>query len=109
MDSTFVSSFETRVHCMFENIFFIFRVELAVWTHSVASDIKPELLQDMPENDIVGTNGTATHSTIETITAANAEQSDESNLEATPATEQIESTVGEGEKPQKPANGKFEG
>lgn len=81
-------------------------VELAVWTHSVASDMTPELLQDMPENDIVGTNGTATHSTIESITSANAEQSDESNLEATPATEQIEAeTVGEGQKPQKPANG----
>lgn len=63
----------------------------------------------MPENDIVGTNGTATHSTIESITSANAEQSDESNLEATPATEQIEAeTVGEGQKPQKPANGKYQ-
>jgi len=84
-------------------------IELAVWTHSVASDIKPELLQDMPERDGLGMNGnTNTHTTIDSITSnANVEQSDESNLEQpTLAPEQIEAVkIAEGEKPQKPANG----
>jgi hypothetical protein len=90
-----------------------FRVELAVWTHSVACDIKPELLQDMPElaKHEVGTNGTNTHTTIESITSANTEQSDESNLEPTPTAEQIEPVAvaveEDAEKPQKPANGKW--
>lgn len=80
-----------------------------MWTHSVASDIKPELLQDMPEHDGLGMNGTTnTHTTIDSITSnANVEQSDESNLEQpTLAPEQIEAVkIAEGEKPQKPANG----
>lgn len=82
-----------------------------MWTHSVASDIKPELLQDMPEqHDVMGTNGTNTHTTIDSITSnANVEQSDESNLEQpTLAPEQIEAVkIAEEEKPQKPANGEF--
>lgn len=79
-----------------------------MWTHSVANDIKPELLQDMPEHDVVGTNGTATHTTIDSITSATAEQSDESNLDAAPETEQIGAVdVGEEQKPQKPANGMY--
>lgn len=70
----------------------------------------------MPEriekHEVVGTNGTTnTHTITESITGPNPEQqSDESNLETTPAaTEQIEAevVVGEGEKPQKPANGEL--
>lgn len=73
----------------------------------MACDIKPEFLQDMPTNDVIGTNGTS-HTTIETITSGNAEQSDESNMEAPAAAEQLEAdAVGEGEKPQKPANGEL--
>lgn len=71
----------------------------------------PELLQDMPEHEVVGTNGTTnTHTTIDSITSnANAEQSDESNLEPTPlAAEPIEAVeAGEGEKAEKPANGEL--
>lgn len=75
----------------------------------MACDIKPELLEDMPDlgkHDAVATNGTTiTHTCTENITNADAEQSDESNLEKTPAaTEQIKVAMGEG-KPQKPANG----
>ena len=76
----------------------------------MASDIKPELLQDMPEHDVLGTNGTTnTHTTIESITSnANVEQSDESNEQPTLAPEQIEAVkIADEEKPQKPANGKF--
>lgn len=84
------------------------RIELAVWTHSVANDIKPELLQDMPEHDTVGTNGTnKTHTTIESITGPNTEQSDESNLDAAPAVEPVGVVEAEGQKPQKAANGKY--
>lgn len=83
----------------------------------MASDIKPELLQDMPDLDkheVIGTNGTNnTHTITESITSANnTEQSDESNLETTPppaATEQIEAVVvrEDEDKPQKPANGEL--
>lgn len=58
-----------------------------MWTHSVASDIKPELLQDMPDLDklqhevIGGTNGTTNTHPADSITT-NTEQSDESNAEA---------------------------
>lgn len=77
----------------------------------MACDIKPELLQDMPEHDSVGTNGSSnTHTTIDSITGPAAEQSDESNLDPTLApTEQTKgeekAVVGEEVKPQKPANG----
>lgn len=111
MDCTFVSHNNPFIfHLNFiENLSFD-RIELAVWTHSVASDIKPELLQDMPEHDVIGTNGTSnTHTTIDSITSnANiVEPSDESNLEQpTLAPEQIEAVkIAEGEKPLKPANG----
>lgn len=66
----------------------------------------------MPELDnhgAVGTNGTTTHTITESITSATPEQSDESNLETTPAaTEQIEAVVSKDveEKALKPANGK---
>lgn len=77
----------------------------------MASDITPELLQDMPEHDVMGSNGTTnTHTTIDSITSnANVEQSDESNLEQpTLAPEQIEAVkIADAEKPQKPANGKL--
>lgn len=83
----------------------IFRVELAVWTHSVASDLKPELLQDMPDLDklknavIGGTNGTThPHPADSITTTAATEQSDESNAEA--ATEEQKETK------QRTANGK---
>lgn len=59
---------------------------MAVWSHSIANDVKPELLQDMPDLEksaSIGTNGTTTHT--DSITTAT-EQSDESNAEA--ATEQ---------------------
>lgn len=75
----------------------------------------PELLQDMPDlekHEVVGSNGTThSHTITESITSANPEQSDESNLETTPAaTEQIEAVevVAEAEKPPKPANGEFD-
>lgn len=64
-----------------------------MWTHSVASDVKPELLQDMPDLDkllIGGTNGTSnTHpaNSITTTTTAS-EQSDESNAEAATETKE---------------------
>lgn len=95
------------------NFIYSNRIELAVWTHSVASDIKPELLTDMPDRDnreVVGTNGSTTHTITESITSATPEQSDESNLETAPAaTEQIEAVVPKDveEKSQKPANGDF--
>lgn len=82
-----------------------------MWTHSVASDIKPELLQDLPElakHEAIGTNGSSnTHTTIDSIT--NAEQSDESNLDPSLATDQTKSVAGteESEVPQKPANGRL--
>lgn len=107
MDGTFVSS--QRLNCAT----FIYknsssRIELAVWTHSVANDIKPELLQDMPEHDTVGTNGTnKTHTTIESITGPNNEQNDESNLDAVPAVEAVGIVEAEGQKPQKAANGEY--
>ncbi|KAG5666910.1 hypothetical protein PVAND_014917 [Polypedilum vanderplanki] len=68
-------------------------VELAVWTHSIATDVKPELLADMPDLDklqhsvIGGTNGTTNTHPADSIIATT-EQSDESNAEA--ATEQKE-------------------
>ncbi|CAH1734506.1 unnamed protein product [Chironomus riparius] len=72
-------------------------IELAVWTHSIAADMKPELLQDMPDveklknNVIGGTNGTTHTHPADSITATT-EQSDESNAEPEPeaATEQKE-------------------
>lgn len=83
-----------------------FRIELAVWTHSVACDMKPELLVDMPESiksTTVGTNGsTNTHTITESITAE--EKSNESTAETTPAAiEQTEAV----EVVKKPANGEF--
>lgn len=90
-------------------------MELAVWTHSLACDIKPELLENMPENDVVGTNGTTnSHTTIESITGnAKVEQSgdDESSSEVTPQaeepTEAVEAVKKDEQevKPEKPANG----
>lgn len=92
-------------------------VELAVWTHSLACDIKPELLENMPENDVVGTNGTTnSHTTIESITGdAKIEQSgdDESSSEVTPPaeepTEAVEAVKKDEKevKPDKPANGEL--
>jgi hypothetical protein len=77
-------------------------VELAVWTHSVACDVKPELLQDMPDLDqlqhgvIGGTNGTSNTHPADSITTTT-EQSDDSNADAV-----IEQT----ETKQRTANGK---
>ncbi|CRL08135.1 CLUMA_CG020851, isoform A [Clunio marinus] len=80
-------------------------VELAVWTHSVACDIKPELLKDMPDLDkhaSVGTNGANnTHTCIEN-TKIISEQYMENNLSST--IEQIEAAEDKG-KPQGSANG----
>lgn len=55
-------------------------MELALWTHYVASELSPELLSDMPErtdnHKISGTNG------VTTTTTTQLEPSDnESNLE----------------------------
>lgn len=92
-------------------------MELAVWTHSLACDIKPELLDNMPENDVVGTNGTTnSHTTIESITGnPKTDQSadDESSSEVTPQaeepTEAVEAVKKDEKevKPEKPANGEF--
>ena len=75
-----------------------------MWTHSIAADMKPELLQDMPDveklknNVIGGTNGTTHTHPADSITTTT-EQSDESNAEAEAATEQKETK-------QRTANGK---
>jgi hypothetical protein len=68
-------------------------------------------MPELGKHEAVGTNGTTnTHTTIDSITSANTEQSEESNLEPSLAAEQIEpvtvAVVEDGEKPQKPANGK---
>lgn len=70
-------------------------------------------MPDLDNHEAVGTNGTTTHTSTESITNATPEQSDESNLETTPAaTEQIEAEVlrdvAVEEKSLKPANGEFE-
>lgn len=90
MDSAFVSDSKTSQGTPINRLILIFRVELAVWTHSVANDFKPELLKDMPDLDkhtIGGTNGTTnTHnnpasenSITTTTTSSVVEPSDESN------------------------------
>lgn len=87
------------------------RVELTVWTHSVANDIKPELLKDMPDLDVlehkvIGTNGTNTHPAADSITTdTNTEPSDESNP-AEP-TDNNHKTVEQKEIAKKTANGKI--
>lgn len=70
-----------------------YSVELSLWTHSVASEYQPDLLNDLPEgnsnncnNHQTGTNGvTITTTSASTITSEDhettIEQSDESNLE----------------------------
>lgn len=89
MDSAFVSDSKTSQRAPTNRLILIFRVELAVWTHSVANDFKPELLKDMPDLDkhtIGGTNGTtnthnnpASENSITTTTSSVVEPSDESN------------------------------
>lgn len=76
-----------------------------MWTHSVASELKPELLQDMPDLDhlqhakITGTNGTSAATTPDDITT---EQSDDSNPEA-----QITSSADDASVEPTPLNGEF--
>lgn len=100
-------------------------MELAVWTHSVANDVKPELLKDMPDLDklqhavIGGTNGTTTHNptsdnsitTTETTTIveSNTEPSDESAGENNENNHNNKNNENEQKEivKQKPANGEF--
>ena len=83
-------------------------MELAVWTHSIAADMKPELLQDMPDveklknNVIGGTNGTTHTHPADSITTTT-EQSDESNAEAEA---EVEAATEQKETKQRTANGK---
>jgi hypothetical protein len=57
------------------------KVELAVWTHYVARDTKPEILEDMPSRHV--TKVDRFPSTIETP-ASNGEVREENNVEAEP-------------------------
>lgn len=84
------------------NILIIYRVEIAVWTHYVASDLKPEWLEGLSElgngtaviptpadttndasNDVdtVTTTTTTTLHTTNGVPPSSIEASDESNLE----------------------------
>lgn len=55
------------------------RVELAIWTHYVATELQPDLLEGLPSGShLVTTNG----SNSSTNNTPPSEQSDESNLEA---------------------------
>jgi hypothetical protein len=83
----------------------------------VASDIKPELLQDMPPNTplpaLIGTNDNGTNGNSHPDKLANEEASNESSVDAPEEEAAIENNeqteikdVEEAVKPQKPANGK---
>lgn len=60
------------------------RVELALWTHYVASELKPELLDDIPNSNSNGTSTTHTNGDLAALNTNNTQIdtcSDESNLE----------------------------
>lgn len=68
-------------------------VELALWAYSIAFDLQPELLKDMPENNgvvatpasaqsAVATNGSADNADTEDENSQNGVPSDESNLDS---------------------------
>jgi len=61
------------------------KVELAVWTHYVARDTKPEILADMPSKHVPKVDRFP--STVETP-ASNGEVREENNVEAEPVKEQ---------------------
>lgn len=71
------------------NDFFHFRVELALWTHYVASELSPEMLSDLPPSTdnhktSSGTNGVTTTGTTAadtTTTQLEPSSDNESNLE----------------------------
>lgn len=96
------------IFCIFLLNFFInFSVELAVWTHSVANDIKPELLKDMPDLEklqhvvIGGTNGTTDSHPADSIT----NNSDESNSAPENLADNHKNDEQKETTKQKPANG----
>jgi len=72
------------------------KVELALWTHYVASDMKPELLENIPaftnnsSHELIITNSTTTtnNSTATNGVPPSIEASDESNLEPAQSTPQ---------------------
>lgn len=64
------------------------QVELALWTHYVASELKPELLEDIVGPVKSTTNGNSTHTNGSAIDTC----SDESNLEPATQTDKIVST-----------------
>lgn len=109
-------------------------VELAVWTHSVASDMKPELLEDLPPSNphsaaALATSDNGTNGNSHSDEKSSDDNEDASNDESRPeqttataeaaATESLESTAAEiatdeseqteikeeAAKPLKPANG----
>lgn len=63
-------------------------VELSLWAHSVASDLQPELLKDMPESKgvaaavVAATNGSSIDGNDHDEDSQNGAPSDESNLDS---------------------------